>query len=125
MATGRTTEPRSATVTTTNGSAALTAPAATFHAPEDTGRTVTGTGIPAGATLVAVASDTAATLSVAATATGTVAVALGAGNPAAYGLIGWSPETEAEAKSYAQRTTPPDRLTDALTPATSGRRSRQ
>lgn len=40
MAIGRTTEPRSVSVTTTTGSMALTAPATTLHSPEDIGRTV-------------------------------------------------------------------------------------
>ena len=57
---GRTSEPRSVTVTTTNASAALTGAAGTFST-SDVGRPITATGIPAGATLSAVASSTAAT----------------------------------------------------------------
>lgn len=101
MATGRTTEPRTVTVSTTNSSTAITAAAGTFNVPEDVGRTITGTGIPAGATLSAVASATAATLSAAATATGSPSVVLGAGNPLSYGFRGWSPETDAEADVYS------------------------
>lgn len=101
MATGRSPDPRTITITTTSGSANITAANGTFHAPEDTGRTITGTGIPAGATLSAVASSTAATLSGNATATGSRTVVLGAADPAAYGFIGWSPETDAEAETYS------------------------
>jgi hypothetical protein len=96
---GRGPDGRSVSVTTTDTSTALTAPAGTFHE-EDVGRGISGTGIPAAATLTAVASATAATLSAAATATGTITAALGAGTAANYGFIGWSPETDAESETY-------------------------
>lgn len=101
MATGRTTEPRTVTISTTNTSTAVTAAAGTFNVSEDVGRSVTGTGIPAGATLSAVASATAATLSAAATATGSPSVVLGSGNAQSYGFRGWSPETDAESEVYS------------------------
>jgi hypothetical protein len=62
---------RTAQVTTTSASTAITAPAGTFAA-ADVGQAISGTGIPAGATIAARTSDTTATLSVAATASGTV-----------------------------------------------------
>jgi hypothetical protein len=105
---GRGSHGRTVTVTTTNASTALTAPAGTFDTARDVGRPITGVGIPAAATLTAVASATAATLSAAATAAGTVDATLGAHlTPAAlrtdeeaYGFRGWSPETPAEALTY-------------------------
>lgn len=111
---GRTNEPRAGvTINTTNASAAITAAAGTF------GRTVTGTGIPAGTTILAVASDTAATLSANATATGSPSVTLGPGTDDAVGFHGWSPETDAEADTYknagAATSTPPGRLTSPNT----------
>jgi hypothetical protein len=96
---GRSTEPRTVTISTTLGSATVTA-ATGVLVKSDAPRPITGTGIPAGATLAAVASGTAGTLSTAATATGTVTATLGAANPAAMGFVGWSPETDAEAQSY-------------------------
>lgn len=114
--TGRSTEGRPvAGVATTSGSAAITAPSGSFHE-EDVGRTISGAGIPAGASIQSVASDTAATMSANATATGTVTVALGPANPAAYGFLGWSPESDAESETYSVAAvnagqTPPDRLT--------------
>lgn len=127
MATGRTTEPRSVTVTKTSGSAALTAAAGTF-AKGDAGRPVSGTGIPAGATLLSVTSDTAATLSANATASGSGALAVGVAlstDPAAsgYGFRGWSPETDAEAATYTVAaaiagTATPDRITNTSTGVT-------
>ncbi|MGI8682077.1 MAG: DNRLRE domain-containing protein [Mycobacteriales bacterium] len=63
---------RTASVTTTVASTAVTAPAGTFSTQLDVGMSITGTGIPAGATVASVQSDTAATLSVAASAAGTV-----------------------------------------------------
>lgn len=63
--------PRTASVTTTNLSTGITAATATFET-ADVGATITGTGIPNGATIASVQSGTAATLSAAATATGTV-----------------------------------------------------
>lgn len=112
---GRTTETFTiAGVGTTNTSTALTAPAGSFSE-EDLGRTITGAGIPAGATLVApiAANGSAATLSAAATATASVTVTIGPGDPAKLGFIGWSPETDAESESYKINSgvTPPDRVT--------------
>lgn len=117
MTLGRTTEARAVTVTTTSGSASITAPSGTFNKPEDIGRTITGTGIPAGATITAVASATAATISANATASGSPSAALGAGDPTVYGFRGWSPETDAESETYTVAaanagTATPDRLTN-------------
>lgn len=98
MATGRASEHRTVTLTTTNASAAITATASTFSA-TDVGRTVTAAGIPTGATISAVGSDTAATLSANATATGARTATLGPA-AAALGYTGWSPETAAEADDY-------------------------
>lgn len=101
MAVGRTPEGRTiAGVGTTATSTAITAPADSFHE-EDAGRTISGTGIPAGATIASVQSPTAATLSAAATATGTITATLGAADPAAYGFKGWSPETDTESETYS------------------------
>lgn len=99
MAAGRTNEARTVTVTTTNTSTGITAAAGTFHE-EDAGRTITGTGVPAGATLASVQSATAATLSAAATASGSPSVVLGQAQGGAYGFTGWSPETDAESETY-------------------------
>jgi hypothetical protein len=64
--------PRTATVTTTNTSTNITAAAATFET-ADIGATITGTGIPGGATITAVAvGGASATLSAAATASGAI-----------------------------------------------------
>lgn len=121
MVAGRTTEPRSVTVTTTSSSAAVTAAAGTFN-PGDVGAAITaGAGIPAGTTIAAVASDTAATLSANATASGsrsaTVTPAKGA-----YGFVGWSPESGAEAAAYTLAANnagviPPDRIQNTYTAA--------
>jgi hypothetical protein len=101
-------------VVTTDTVATVTAPAASFQE-EDAGRLITGTGIPAAATVLSVESDTAATLSAAATASGTVTATLGAGDAAAYGFIGWSPETDAESETYTiaggASAASPDRIT--------------
>lgn len=62
---------------TTSGSAAITSATALFNA-SDVGNPISGTGIPAGATIAAVTSATAATLSANASATGTgVSLTLG------------------------------------------------
>jgi hypothetical protein len=119
MAVGRTHEGRAVTVTTTLSSTAITAPAGTFQE-EDAGRTIAGAGIPAGATLSAITSDTDATLSAAATAGGTVTATLGAAATSAYGFHGWSPETDAESETYSVAannagTATPDRLTNTST----------
>jgi hypothetical protein len=55
---------------TTSGSAAITSVTAAFSV-DDIGKPISGTGIPSGATIIAVASGTAATLSANASATGT------------------------------------------------------
>lgn len=127
MATGRGTDGRSVTIATMIASTAITAAAGTFES-GDVGRAITGTGIPAGATVSAVASDTAATLSVAATAAGSPVVALAAVIPQthSYGFRGWSPETGLEAATYKSPSsgTTPDRISNTFTPAASGRRSR-
>lgn len=67
---------RTAQVTTTNASAAITAPAGTFST-DDIGATITGAGIPAATTIIAVASGTAATMSANATASATVTATIG------------------------------------------------
>lgn len=99
MVAGRTTEGRAVTIGTTNASAAITFAAGVLTS-EDVGRTVTGTGIPANATIATVSSSTAGTLSANATATGSPSVTLGLATAAATGYIGWSPETVAEAGTY-------------------------
>jgi len=121
---GRTTEPRTVTgVGTTSGAAGLTGPALSFNK-EDVGRPITGTGIPAGATLLSVTSATVATLSANATATGTVSVVLGASGAVqvGYGFTGWSPETEAESLTYSIAggggATAPSVMTDSVTQVT-------
>lgn len=119
MVAGRTTESRTASVTKTSGSPGITAAAGTFSS-EDVGRTITGTGIPAGATITAVASGTAATLSANASSSGAVTATLGAAAPTSTGYTGWSPETPAEAATYTVAaniagTATPDRITDTVT----------
>jgi len=66
-----------ASVVTTAGSTAITAPAGSFS-PSDVGRSIWGTNIPIATTLAAVASDTAATLSGNASASGTATATVGA-----------------------------------------------
>lgn len=122
MATGRTTEGRSITVTTTAASTAITGPAGTYRT-SDIGRTIARTGIPAGVTITAVASDTAATLSAAATTAATSTATLGAQTPVAMGIVGWSPETDTEANAYTVAANnalvvPPDRIPNAYTAVT-------
>jgi hypothetical protein len=116
---GRSNEGRTAQVTTTSGSANITGAAGTFHE-EDAGRAITGTGMPAAATIASVTSDTAAVLSANATASGTVTATLAAAAGQAYGLVGWSPETDAESETYSVAaanagTATPDRLTNPYT----------
>lgn len=127
MAIGRTSQPRTvASVGTTSSSAALTAPAGSFST-ADVGRPISGTGIPDGATLSAVASSTAATLSANATASGTVTATIGGDAADSYGFSGWSPETEAEAGAYTGATAgenEPSRITDDTTAWGSKRRAR-
>ena len=126
MVAGRTSETRTvASVGTTSAAAAITGPAASFNE-EDAGRLITGTGIPAGATILSVTSDVAATLSANATATGSITATItGTTDDAGqrYGFIGWSPETDAESEKYTLAATnagavPPDRLTNSTTPIT-------
>jgi hypothetical protein len=112
---GRSAEARTvAGVGTTSLSTAITGPAGAFHE-EDAGRTISGTGIPAGATVASVQSDTGATLSAAATASGTITATLGAGAAATYGFVGWAPESDAESETYSiaggASANSPDRLT--------------
>lgn len=123
MVAGRHTEARTITITKTLASAAITGAAGTFNE-EDAGRSITGTGIPAGATLASVTSDTAATLSANATAAGSGAATLAAvGLSNGYGFIGWSPETDAESETYTVAaniagTPTPDRITNTTTAVT-------
>jgi hypothetical protein len=117
---GHTTNARSvASVVTTSASTALTAPAGSFIKGADVGASITGTGIPAGATLVAVASDTAATLSANATASGTVTATVGPELPNAAGFVGWVPETGLQQNAWTVAGvvagTPPDVLPDNVT----------
>lgn len=122
MATGRTSEPRSVTVTKTNGQATVTAPAGSFNE-EDAGRPISGTGIPASTTLLTITSDTAATLSANATATGAAAATIGTSavnGSQTYGFMGWSPETDAESETYSvtavnAAAVTPDRLSNNYT----------
>jgi hypothetical protein len=131
MVAGSTSEPRTVTLTTTNAAAGVTAAAGTFSK-RDAGRPITATGIPAGATLLSVTSDTAATLSANATASGSRSAVIGSNAHAdaqAYGYAGWSPEslTEAEAYTLAQTnlgTATPDRLTNTTTGVGSLHRAR-
>lgn len=101
MATGRSHEARTLSVTTTSGVATITAAAGSF-APSDAGRGITAaSGIPASTTILSVQSDTGATMSANASASGARTATL-AENPGGLsnGYKGWSPETEAEAKAY-------------------------
>ncbi|MFG2299430.1 hypothetical protein [Actinacidiphila glaucinigra] len=128
MATGRTNEPKTVSITTTSGQPSITAAAGTFTKPEDIGRTVTGTGIQADTTITAIASDTAATLSLNATASGARTVTLGRANPQAYGFGGWSPESDTEADAYTVAavnagTAQPDAITNPTTRANQRARS--
>lgn len=85
---------RTVSVTTIIGTTGLTATAGTFL-PTDVSAVVTGTGIPAGATLAAVPSSSSATLSAAATASGTVSVVLEDN--------AWAPNVELGANMLAAR----------------------
>lgn len=96
---GRSSRARTATVGITNASAALTGAALTFNE-EDAGRPISGTGIPAGATILSVASATSATLSANATATNASLSAVLGDHQAGYGFDGWSPESDAESETY-------------------------
>jgi hypothetical protein len=122
MVAGRSSEPRTFAVNKTSGSAAVTAAAGSFNE-EDAGRPITGTGIPAAATILSVQSDTAATLSANATATNSATATVGSASESSgsYGFVGWSPETDAESETYTLAannlgTATPDRLTNPFTP---------
>ena len=121
---GRTTDPRSvASVGTTNTSTALTWPSGAITA-IDVGRPISGTGIPAGATIATVTNATSGTLSAAATATGSITATIGANanTPTGVGFTGWSPETAAEALTQSipggAGASDPARLSDAVTRVT-------
>jgi hypothetical protein len=108
-----------ASVGTTSGSAAITGPANTFSQ-RDVGAPISGTGIPASATVLSVTSGTAATLSANATATGTITATIGPRVSSSAGFTGWKPETDARAADYsfasaAAGTVPLDRLSDNIT----------
>lgn len=119
---GRSTDPRAvAGVGTTSSSTAITFTSGTIF-PDDVGRAITGSGIPAGTTLATRTNATSGTLSANATATATVTATLGSSYPATgdgYGFTGWSPETEAEAAVYpiaaGAGATAPSVLTDSVT----------
>jgi peptidoglycan/xylan/chitin deacetylase (PgdA/CDA1 family) len=88
---------------TTNGSAIVTSGSASFRA-DDVGLTVTGTGIPGGATILSVQSTTSVTLSTAATATAT-AVTLTLGRPLPPSLqVGADLETYGSVRQYGNST---------------------
>ena len=126
MVAGRGTDPRTISLTSTNASTAVTAPAGTFSS-ADVGRTVTATGINAGITIASVQSATAATLSANASASSTRSAVLGVGGESVYGYRGWSPESQAEADSQIQTangTGDPNRFTDAVTSRQDHLRSR-
>lgn len=118
MVAGRSAESRTATIGTTSGQPALTGAAGTFRE-EDAGRPISGTGIPAAATILSVQSATAATLSTNASATGSPVATFGGDATRAYGFTGWSPETDAESETYSiaggASASAPDRLTDSIT----------
>lgn len=99
--TGRTTEPKTLTLGTTSGSTAITFSSGALTV-NDVGRPVTGTGVPAGATVATRTNATSGTLSANASATGSPSCVLGSGAAAStnYGFTGWSPETDAEAALY-------------------------
>jgi hypothetical protein len=121
MVVGRTNQSRTQVIGTTNASAAITGAAGTFNE-EDAGRAITGTGIPAAATILSVTSDVAATLSANATATGSPTATFVAATGESYGFTGWSPETDAESETYSiaggASASAPDRLTNAYTGVT-------
>ena len=119
MAAGRTSEPRTASVTTTTSSTTITGTAGTF-AGEDAGRPIVAAGIPADATIASVESDTSATLSAAATASATVSAQIVGDGAQTYGFTGWSPETDAESETYTVAavnagTATPSTLADSTT----------
>ncbi|WP_419994766.1 hypothetical protein [Streptomyces boninensis] len=97
MATGRSNETRTVTLTTTSASTAITAGSGTFSA-ADVGRTVDAGGVPAGTTIATVTNGTTAALSANATASGSRTAVLSPAPSA--GFTGWSPETAAESDDY-------------------------
>lgn len=104
---------------TTSASAAITGPAGSFSQ-GDVGASVSGTGVPAGATIASVQSATAATLSAAATATGTVTLTVGPQLASSTGFTGWhadtvTQETSDTVTSENAGVTDPSRLADAAT----------
>lgn len=104
---------------TTSGQAAITFPSGKIVA-SDIGRPVSGTGIPANATIATVTSATAGTLSANATATGSVTATLGTNSTTAagYGFFGWQVETDAESAVYPLPTAgagAPSILSDSVT----------
>jgi hypothetical protein len=112
-----------ATFGTTSGSKSVTGPSGSFNNPDDVDVVVTATGVPAGATLASVESDTAATLSVNATATGTVTATLGAELASETGFTGWVPTTAAQQADWTVASansgvTPPEHLADGNTRVT-------
>lgn len=127
----RTTNARAVTVGTTSGSAAITGPGGTFDK-SDVGRKITGAGIPANATIAAVASGTAATLSANATATGgSVSAQVGAVTDGSLGFVGTSVESQDEANTLTVAAVnagqvDPSRVTgpDQQSPLTANRRGR-
>ena len=124
MVAGRTSESRTASVTTTNLAATITAAAGTFNE-EDAGLSISAAaGIPADTTILSVQSDTGATMSANASASCARTATIGGANTAQvrgtkYGFIGWSPETDAESEVYvvSSSTDAPDRITNPITRA--------
>ena len=95
---------RVVTVTKSNSSSTIAAPAGTFSS-KDVGRPIVGTNIPAAAILTTVTNDMSAALSAAATGSSTDSAVIGSAatylaDSLAYGFVGWSPETEAESLTY-------------------------
>lgn len=117
---GRSTEPRTVASVVTNSTTAITFPSGTITT-SDVGRPISGTGIPAGATLAARPTATTGTLSASATASGTITATLGTSNTTSsgYGFTGWSPETDAESLVYpiaaGAGASAPSVLSDAIT----------
>jgi hypothetical protein len=114
------TEPKTLTLGTTSGSTAITFSSGALTV-TDVGRPVSGTGIPAGATVASRTNATTGVLSANATATGSPSCVLGSGAAVSsnYGFTGWSPETDAEAAVYSisagAGASAPSVLTDSVT----------
>lgn len=129
----RTSYARTIAIATTTGSAAITGAGGQFDK-SDVGRKISGAGIPANATVSAVASATAATLSANATATGSPVAATVAADGlvgSVLGFIGTSVESTDEANSYTVAAAiagvvAPDRVTgpDQQSPLVTNRRGR-